>query len=217
MHAGFPCFYPQLQEVVKLGANSRDDSGELPIILDKVSGRLLASGMAVLVKLGFGALLRNGLLDEKQSKKARQFFEENFVITDPQAPGGKRYYQGKFLIRTRKRKDDMNVYLKFCPDPDNLYCKTPFGEALNPFAVVGTETLSEKVAQQIENDPHKVDLVINFKDVESILGLIGREEVDIVGLLLENLVQLKGNVGHLFKLGAIGSNIELELGLLKPH
>jgi hypothetical protein len=217
MHAGFPCFSPQLQKVVKLGANTRDDSGEFPIILDKVGGRLVASGMAVLVKLGFGVLLRNGLLDEKQSKKAGEFFEENFVITDPQAPGGKRYYQGKFLIRTRKRKDDMNVYLKFCPDPDDLYCKTPFGEALNPFAVVGTETLSEKVAQQIENDPDKVDLVINFKDVESILGLIGREEVDIVGLLLENLVQLKGNVGHLFKLGAIGSNIELELGLLKPH
>jgi negative regulator of genetic competence, sporulation and motility len=73
---------------------------------------------------------------------------------------------------------------------------------------VQTKVLSEQEAEELEHEPDKVDLVIRFKDVESILGLIGGANVDIVGMLLDNVVQLKGNVGHLFKLGAIGANIQ---------
>ncbi len=209
MHAGFPCFTRELQETLRLGAGNSD----LPKQLESAGGTLLASGMAMLLKLGFGYIMRDSLLDKKRSKKALSFFNENFVFTDPNSPMGESYYQGKFLIRTRKPGDNMNVYLKFCNDPSNLFIETPIGRCLNPLAVITTEVLDEEEAEKIEQDPNKVDLVIRFKDINSIISLIGREDVDIVGLLLENVVQLTGNVGHLFKLGAIAKETELELGL----
>lgn len=209
MHAGFPCFTRDIQEVMRLGANN----AELPDKLESLGGTILASGMAVLLKLGFGFFMRDSLLDEERSQNALNFFNNNFVFTDPKSPTGESYYQGKFLIRTRKPGDNMNVYLKFCEDPADLFTDTPFGRCLNPLAVVSTEVLNEDEAQHIESDPDKVDLVIRFKDINSIIGLIGRDDVDIVGLLLENVVQLTGNVGHLFKLGAIAKDTEIELGL----
>ena len=217
MHAGFPCYTQDINQVLRLGEQSGAHTGELAQFINKASGTILANGMAMLLKLGFGFIMRDGLLDKEQSRKAEAFFDENFVITDPNAPGGQRYYQGKYLITTRKAADDMNVWLQFCPKPDELYCNTPFGRALNPLAVVSATPLSEKEAEAVAKDPDKVDLVIQFKDVQSIVGLVGREQVDIVGLLLENLVQLKGNVAHLFKMGAIAKNIELDLGLAKQH
>jgi len=53
-----------------------------------------------------------------------------------------------------------------------------------------------------------VDLIIRFKDIKSILGLIERPDVDPVQLLLENQVQLTGNFGHMFKFGAIGKSAQ---------
>lgn len=209
MHAGFPCFTADIQHVMRLGmANS-----EMPEGMEAVGGQLLANGMALLLKMGFGFVMRDSLLDKRRSEAADKFFNDNFVFTDPSAPGGKSYYQGKFLIRTSKADDQMNVYFRFCPNPAKLYVDTPFGSCLNSLAVIDTEILSEKQADRIEANPDKVDLVIRFRDISSILGLIGRDEIDIVGLLLENVVQLTGNVGHLFKLGAIASEIEQELGL----
>jgi hypothetical protein len=215
MHAGFPCLMPDLQRVLQLGVQTGHKTEELPAFLDKLGGKTLAAGVALLARLGFGFLLRDSLLGGAAAKKAEAFFEENFVILDPQAPGGRRYYQGRFLIRTRRSGDDMNVLLRFCPNPDKLYRETPFGRALDPLAVVTTDVLDEKEADRLEQELNRVDLVIRFRDVPSILGLLGRQEVDIVGLLLENVVQLTGNTGHLFKLGAIGTDIELALGLHK--
>ena len=211
MHAGFPCFSQDIQRVMRLGA----EQGDMPQALQAVGGTLLASGMAVMLKLGFGYVVRDSLIDNNRSQKAMAFFNENFVFDDPNTSNGKRYYQGKFLIRTKKAGDQMNVYMRFCPQIDNLFVESVFGQCLNPLAIVDTEVLTEKEADQIEQDPDKVDLVIRFRDINSILGLIGREQVDIVGLLLENVVQLTGNVGHLFKLGAIAKEIETELGLVK--
>jgi len=215
MHAGFPVLLPNLQKTLRLGSNAAIDAGELPAALDKVQGRLLANGMAVALRLGFGYLLRDCHLDAVQSAKANKFFEENFIIIDPLALVGRRYYQGKFLFRTSRRGDDMNVLLRFCPNPDALYIQTPFGQALNALALVDTQVLDESQADLIENDPSQVDLVVRFKDVPSIIGLLGRSGVDIVGLLLENLVQLTGHVGHLFKLGAIATDIQLSLDIPK--
>ena len=209
MHAGFPCFSQDIQRVMRLGTAE----AKLPGLVDAAGGKLIANGMALLLKLGFGYLLRDCLASKQQSEKAMAFFDENFVFDDPTVPNGERYYQGKFLIRTRKGGDDMNVWLRFCRKPEELFIDSPFGRSLTSMAVISTEVLNERKAQRIENDPSKVDLVIRFKDIDSIVGLIGREDVDVVGLLLENLVQLTGNVGHLFKLGAIATNIELELGL----
>ncbi len=209
MHAGFPCLSRDIQQVMRLGVKG----GEVPELFDAVAGPVLAAGMAVLLKLGFGYVMRDCLLDKVQSDKAMAFFDENFIFRDPSAPGGQRYYQGKFLLRTRKPDDNMNVWLRFCPDPDDLIVESPFGKTINSLKVVETEVVNEEEAANLERDPDKVDLVISFKDIDSIVGMVGREEVDIVGLLLENVVQLTGNVGHLFKLGAIARNIELELGL----
>jgi len=209
MHAGFPYLSQEIQEVMHLGAKD----SVVPELVDGVAGPVLAGGMALLLKLGFGYLLRDSQLNKEQSKKAMAFFDENFIFRDPNAENGQRFYQGKFLLRTRKAKDNMNVLLRFCPEPDELFIETPFGRSINSLKVIDTEAMSETEAAALEHDPDKVDLVICFKDIDSIVGLIGREEVDIVGLLLGNVVQLTGNVGHLFKLGAIAKNIELELGL----
>ena len=211
MHAGFPCFTQDIQQVMKLGAGD----SEVPELVDSLGGPVLANAVALLLKLGFGYIMRDCVLDQQRSEKALAFFDENFIFRDPNAPNGQRYYQGKFLIRTRKAGDNMNVWLRFCPQPDELFSDTPFGRTINSLKVVATDVIDEGKANEIENDPNQVDLVIRFKDIDAILGLIGRDNVDIVGLLLENLVQLTGNVGHLFKLGAIAKNIELELGLVK--
>lgn len=205
MHAGFPQSTANLIHVLRIGADADD---VLRPLLSCTSGTLLANSMALLLKLGFGFVMRDSLLNEQQAAQARAFLEDNFVIIDPKAPDGKRYYQGKFLIRTRRAGDDMNVLFCFCPHPDQLFTSMPWGETINSLEVIETAVLTEQEAEELESQPDKVDLVIRFKDVESILGLIGGANVDIVGLLLDNIVQLCGNVGHLFKLGAIGANIQ---------
>lgn len=215
MHAGLSFLMPQLQKTIKLGAEAAASIGELPPSLEEARGRILANGMAVALNLGFGFLLRDAHLSREQSDKAKAFFEENFVILDPNASGGRRYYQGKFMVRTSHPGDDMNVLLRFCPHPEKLYIKTPFGETLNPLAVAETTVLSEAEAAKLEQDPAQVDLVVRFKNSSSIIGLLGRPDVDIVGLLLENQVQLTGHVGHLFKLGAIAADIQQTLNLPK--
>lgn len=211
MHATLPSLPSGFQTLLYSGTRTGQADNALTGLLDLAGGRILAEGIAVILKLGFGFLLRDGLLDPEQTEKARAFFEENFVMRDPNAPDGIRYYQGKFLIRTRKAADNMNVWLGFCPDPKALFRQDEDGPRLNPQAIVVTKTLTEEQAERMEKDPDQVDLVIRFKDVESILGLVGRPDADIVGLLLENQVQLTGNFGHLFKFGAIGKNVELAL------
>ena len=202
MHAGFPQVTPGLLRTVNSGMQG---DAHMKGLLAQSGGHLLAEGLALAVRLGFSLILRDGLLDEAQSRRASAFFADNFEITDPLSPGGKRYYQGRFLIRTRQASDDMNVLLAFCPEPDKLFCTMPWGRSLVPFAVVQTSVMDEEEAERMEGE---VDLVIRFKDAETILGLLGQANVDIVGLLLQNLVQLTGNVGHLFKLGAIGSDVQ---------
>ncbi len=212
MHAGFPCFTKDIQRVIDLGLDHRIAASNL---VDGVGGPVLAGGMALLLKLGFGYVMRDCLLDQQQAARAMAFFDENFVIRDPNAPGGQRYYQGKFLLRTRKPGDNMNVWLRFCPRPDELFVDTGFGPTIDSLKVVQADVVDEAHADSLEADPQNVDLVIRFKDIDSILGLVGAEDVDIVDLLLQNVVQLSGNVGHLFKLGAIATNIEIELGLVQ--
>ncbi len=210
MHATIPSLPQGIHYLMQSGINTGELNGELEGLLDRAGGRILASGMAALIKAGFGFLIYEGLDDDK-AKKAQTFFEENFVMRDPNAEGGIRYYQGQFLIRTRKPEDDMNVYIRFCPDPDDLYIPTPIGQLLNPTAIVTAEAVSEAEAELLEHDPDRVDLVIRFKDVKAILGLVERPDADVVQLLLENLVQITGNFGHMFKFGAIGKSAQATL------
>lgn len=207
MHATIPSLPQGIHHLMRSGINTGELNGELEGLLDRAGGRMLAKGMAILIKAGFGFLVCEGLDDEK-AKKAQAFFEENFVMRDPNAEGGIRYYQGQFLIRTKKPEDDMNVYIRFCPDPDSLYLP---GNRLNPAAIVTTEAISETEADEIERDPERVDLIIRFKDIKAILGLVERPDADVVQLLLENLVQITGNFGHMFKFGAIGKSAQTTL------
>lgn len=202
MHAGFPQVTPAVLHTLNSGMQCE---ANIKGMLAQNGGHLVAEGLALALRLGFSVILRDGLLDEAQSCRAQAFFSDNFEISDPQAPDGQRYYQGRFLIRTRRAGDDMNVLLEFCPDADALYRTMPWGRSLDPFAVVHTRVMNEAEAGRLERE---VDLVVRFKDAETILGLIGQPNVDIVGMLLQNLVQLTGNVGHLFKLGAIGSDVQ---------
>lgn len=210
MHATIPALPHGIHHILRTGINFGDSNNQLAGLFDRAEGKLLASGMAALIKLGFGFLTYEGL-SPSQASKAQHFFEENFIIKDPLAEGGIRYYQGKILIRTRKPDDDMNVLIEFCPDPKALYNETPIGRCFNPIAVVETRTLSEKKAREFEHDPDKVDLVIRFKDTKAIMSLLERPDTDVVQLLLENLVQITGNFGHMFKFGAIGKNAQLAL------
>jgi len=208
MHATIPALPGGIQHILQAGFERGEANGKLADLLDRTEGVLLANGMAAVIKLGFTFLAYQGVNPEK-ARKARQFFDENFIMKDPNRESGYRYYQGQFLIRTRKPADDMNVWIRFCPDPDTLYLQTPFGERLNPAAIVTTRTLSETEAGQIEQDPDRCDLVIRFRDSRAILGMLERPDADVVQLLLENLVQITGNFGHMFKFGAIGKNIQL--------
>jgi len=106
MHAGFPCFSHDIQQVMHIGSKNT----EVPEALESLGGTMLSNGIAVLLKLGFGYVMRDSLISQSRSDEAQIFFEDNFVFIDPNAPNGKRYYQGKFLIRTRKENDDLNVY-----------------------------------------------------------------------------------------------------------
>ncbi len=198
MHTTLPTLPAEMGRVMGLGAGPAQLAG----------GRLLSRGMALILRLAFGYLLRDALLSAEESDRAMAFFRENFEFLDPIDPSRVSYYQGKFLVRTRKRGDDVNVLLEFCPDPSALFRKTPFGEGLDPSAVVSARPLSEGEADRLEKDPSKVDLVIRFQDARAILGLVGRADVDVTALLLDNVVQMSGNVNHLFKLGAIASNID---------
>ena len=207
MHATLPALPQGIHQILRNGFQVGEASGNLTNLLSRAEGKILANGMAILIKLGFGFLISEGL-SESKARQAQDFFQDNFVIKDPLVTGGIRYYQGKILIRTRKPEDDMNVLIRFCPNTDALYIDTPLGKRFNPCAIVETEVLSEEEADQIEQNPDKVDLVIRFKDAKSILDLAERPDADVVQLLLQNLVQINGNFGHMFKFGAIGKNVQ---------
>ena len=207
MHATIPTLPQGIHYLMHSGFKSTRATQAL----DKIGGRLLAEIIAGAIRLGFGYLILE-TPDKKKSGKAEAFFYENFVITDPMSANGIRYYQGRILIRTRS--GDMNVYIRFCPDPDELYLDTPFGKHLNPAAIVSAEAIDDPEADAIENDPDRLDLVIRFRDIPAILGLMQRPDVDVVQLLLENMVQITGNFGHMFKFGAIGKNVQTAMAEL---
>lgn len=203
MHATLPSLPIGIQKLMFSGMLDERISDALKEFIDLGAGRVVSEGMARLIELGFGFLICDDL-DSFKGQKARDFFDENFVIKDPNVEGGKRYYQGQFLIRTSKPGDDINVYIRFCPDIDDLYRNGH----LNAGAIVSAEALNEKDAMQLEKNPDKVDLIIRFKDIKAILGLLKRPDIDAVQLLLENQVLITGNFGHMFKFGAIGKNAQ---------
>ena len=96
---------------------------------------------------------------------------------------------------------------------DKTEDRIDFYSILKSTDLVSTKTLSEKEADRYENDPDRVDLVLRFKDIPSIYGLLQSQDLDMVGLMFKNLLQIYGNQNHMYKLGAITRNLQLALGL----
>ena len=176
--------------------------------------------MALLIEHGFQAFATVSALIRKKS-----FFEENFIILDDS--GEEALYQGKFLIRTRQPGDQMNVWFGFLQgngllEPlsnfarklrDKTEDRIDFFSILKSADLVSAKTLSEAEADESENDPDRVDLVLRFKDIPSIYGLLQSQSLDMVDLMFKNLLQIYGNQNHMYKLGAISRNLQLALGL----
>jgi len=185
-----------------------------------LEGKLVANVMALLIEHGFQAFATINAVVKKNS-----FFEENFIILDDSAQEA--LYQGKFLIRTRQPGDQMNVWFGFLQGNgllaplsklarklrDKTEDRLDFYSILKSTNLVSTRTLSEAEADQYENDPDRVDLVLRFKDIPSIYGLLQSQNLDMVDLMFKNLLQIYGNQNHMYKLGAITKNLQLALGL----
>ena len=168
----------------------------------KFTNRLVGGGMARfmsdLLKYGLAFIIHI---------KGMEFFKSNFEEININDKSDVHYYNGRFLFRTDKPGDNMNVLLSFCPDQDNLFKDNG---AVDPFAVVSTKLMKEKEADAIQYDMDKVDFVIYLKDVKTMFSLaFGGQNLDLVGMLMNNMMHVKGNVGHIFKFGAIGQNIML--------
>lgn len=207
MHAGFPRFPAELAELFHLGGRQFD----LPAELAQSGGRLMAKTLAILLQVGFTLAFDLALPLPQRVRQVEELFEENFVLRDPDSPGGERYYQGRFLLRTRQPGDEMNVWFGFCQEPERLYRQRLGQRLLNSQALLTTRTLSEQEAEQWQRDPERVDLVIAFKDLQALLGLVREPNVEVVGLLLENKVLITGNTSHLFKMGAIAQSLSRHL------
>jgi len=184
-----------------------------------LEGKLVAKVMALLIEHGFQAFAAvNALV------KRRSFFEENFIILDDDAKEA--LYRGKFLIRTMQPDDQMNVWFGFLQSGGLFaplikffkYLKDKTGDRIDFYSIlrsanlVSTKTLSEAEADQYENDPDRVDLVLRFKDIATIYRLLQSSNLDMVDLMFKNLLQIYGNQNHLYKLGAITKNLQLALG-----
>jgi hypothetical protein len=184
-----------------------------------LEGKVVAKVMALLIEHGFQAFATFNALFKRKS-----FFEENFLILDDDAKES--LYQGKFLIRTMQPDDQMNVWFGFLQSRGILwplikcfkYLKNITGGRIDFYSIlrsanlVSTRTLSEAQADQYENDPERVDLVLRFKDMATIYRLLQAGDLDMVDLMFQNQLQINGNQNHLYKLGAITRNLQLALG-----
>ena len=220
MYTGFYQFRTDFIKVLQGGTEQRELARKETNFFTVLEGKLVAKVMALLIEHGFQAFAALNALVKRKS-----FFEENFVILDDH--GHEALYQGRFLVRTRQPGDEMNVWFGFLQgngllDPlsrlagkirDKTGDRIDFYSVLQSLDLVSTKTLSEKEADQYENDPERVDLVLRFKDIASIYGLLQSQNLDMVDLMFKNLLQIYGNQNHMYKLGAISRNVQLALGL----
>jgi len=220
MYTGYYQVHTDFIKVLQGGSEQQELAKKESDFFKVLEGKLEAKVMALLIEHGFQAFATIDAVIKKDS-----FFEENFVILDDN--GKEALYQGKFLIRTREPGDQMNVWFGFlqgngllAPLIDfakKIRAKTDdridFYSILKSTDLVSTKTLSEAEADQYENDPERVDLVLRFKDIPSIYGLLQSQNLDMVDLMFKNLLQIYGNQNHMYKLGSITKNIQLALGL----
>ena len=220
MYTGFYQFRTDFVKVLQSGSDQREMARKKTKSFTALEGKIVAKVMAILIEHGFQAFSAFDAVVKRNS-----FFEENFMILDDK--GKEALYQGRFLIRTMQPDDQMNVWFGFSQgswllDPliriskkirDITKDRIDFYSFLRSITLVSTKTLNEKEADEYENDPDRVDLVLRFKDIPSIYGLLQSQDLDMVDLMFKNLLQIYGNQNHMYKLGAITRNLQLALGL----
>ena len=74
MHAGFPCLSREINGLLCLGARK----GKVDGLLDRVGGKLVASGMAKVVEFGLPFVMRLSPFHRDWATSAEEFFRENF-------------------------------------------------------------------------------------------------------------------------------------------
>ena len=220
MYTGFYQVNTDFIKVLRGGPEQQELARKETNYFTVLEGKLVAKVMALLIEHGFQAFATIDALVKKNS-----FFEENFIILDDH--GNESLYQGRFLIRTRQPEDQMNVWFGFLQDNgllgplsnlarklrDKTQDRIDLYSILKSTDLVSAKTLSEAEADRYENDPDRVDLVLRFKDISSIYGLLQSQNLDMVDLMFKNLLQIYGNQNHMYKLGAISRNLQLALGL----
>ncbi len=220
MYTGFYELRTDFIKVLQGRSDQKDLAKRETKSFTALEGKIVANVMALLIKKGFRAFSTLDSLVKKNS-----FLEENFIIKDDN--GKDALYRGRFLIRTKQPDDQMNVWFAFLQrkwlyDPFIRFLKRVRDKTkdwvdiysfLLSTNLVSTKTLSEKEADKYENDPDRVDLVLRFKDIHSIYGLLQSQDLDMVDLMFKNLLQIYGNQNHLYKLGYITKNLQLALGL----
>jgi hypothetical protein len=220
MYTGFYQLRTDFVKVLQSGSDQRKMARRKTKSFTALEGKIVAKVTAILIEHGFQAF---SAFDA--AVKRNSFFEENFIILDDK--GKEALYQGRFLIRTMQPDDQMNVWFGFSQgswllDPlirifkkikDITKDRIDLYSFLQSITLVSTKTLNEKEADEYENDPDRVDLVLRFKDIPSIYGLLQSQDLDMVDLMFKNLLQIYGNQNHMYKLGAITRNLQLALGL----
>ena len=219
MYTGFYQVNTDFIRVIQGGTEQQELARKETNFFTVLEGKLVAKVMAILIEHGFQAFATINALVKRKS-----FFEENFIILDDH--GKEALYQGKFLIRTRQPGDQMNVWFGFL---QGSWLFRPLirlarilrritGDWIDFYSIfksmnlVSAKTLSEAEADRYENDPDRVDLVLRFEDISSIYGLLQSSNLDMVGLMFKNQLQIYGNQNHLYKLGAISKNLQHALG-----
>jgi len=220
MYTGFYNVETDFIKVLQGGEEQRAMAERETRSYSALEGRIVAGVMALLIEHGFQAFTTLDSLLKRDS-----FFEENFIVLDD--AGKESLYLGRFLIRTDHPGDQMNVWFGFLQErwlADSFArmlkgIKVKTNDHVDLYSVlmskflVTTKILSEEEADRYETDPDRVDLVLRFKDLESIYGLLQAEDLDMVNLMFKNLLQIRGNQNHLYKLGAVTKNLQLALGL----
>ena len=219
MYTGFYQLRTDFIKVLQGGPEQQEMARNQTHFFTVLEGKFVAGVMSMLIEHGFQAFASLDALFRKDS-----FFEENFIILDDH--GDETLYQGKFLIRTQQPDDQMNVWFGFLQgngtmDPlskllkeirDTTEDRIDFYSIIQSTDLVSTKILTEKEADEYENDPEGVDLVLRFTDISSIYNLLQSQNLDMVDLMFKNLLQISGNQNHMYKLGAITRNLRLALG-----
>jgi hypothetical protein len=164
--------------------------GALPVLFPANDSQHTANTMAKLLEFAFSRYYSDPVL-----------FAEDFEMLDD--VGNLTYYHGRFLIRTKENRG-MNVWFGFAQDFDPKSKRSLYDKLKR----VTVRTLSDEDAERAEHNLFGADLIIRFKNIETMQELFTETNVDVAQLLLDGKLQVYGNLNHLFRLGAIFEKLQ---------